>query len=201
MRIIYSLLLLLLASLSSYAEGEKALTRGCNMVRLKGTYLPTDGKEKQKLSIDCIWGTPKMTGGENAILISSSQGQNPGSFKMLPPMEYFRKDKNVTRQDNFQTGVAVMLGDQNRRYIRFCSYLINLESSAAYLEFGKVVSVDGKQKMQREGVFIVDTADFYNVTGAEPRAVVSNFNPANSFYTNALWSFFERMYNAYIPKK
>lgn len=183
------------------AQGETALTRGCRAVALVGDYLGADGKKMENVAVDVVWGTPSATDGKNAVVLKMNAPLPTAEMITLTPsFKFFRKDKDVNREGHYETGVAVMLGDLSRSYFRFCSYFIDDDRSAAYLELGKVVAEDGKENMSREGVLIIRAVDFVNVAGPQPRTVVKDFDPTTHYYTNALWSFFDRMYKAYMRK-
>lgn len=190
--------MLLAFATEGYCAGEKALTRGCKRVAMRGTYLRAgSGERKSGVAIDCAWG-PGCNGKEaNEVVLSSAMAEG-ASFTIVPPIEFFRNDKNVTREGNFDTGMGVMLGDRNRNYIRFCSYFIDEDRSAPYLEIGRIIDCEGKQKMERDGVLIVEKVDFYNIDGGKSRLVVGDYNPQSDYYLNALWSFFERMYRSFV---
>lgn len=193
-------LMMMVVSGSAFGAGEKALTRGCKKVVLHGTFLPTGSDERKSVAIECAWGDKSNPEGINEIVVKSATADG-ATFEVVPPIDFFRKDKDVNREGNFLTGVAVMLGDKSRNFLRFCSYYVDEDKSASYLEVGKVVASGGKETMQRHGVLIVESASFYNIDGGSPREVVKDYKPQNDFYMNALWDFFDRIYKAYVPRR
>lgn len=182
-----------LVFLTVHAQNATVLTRASKALTLYGTYMNID-----KQSADA---TAELDYDASGITIKiTPSGSQPINISLHAPMQYFRKDKDVTRQKNYKTGVAVMLGDQQRSYFRFCSYFDGDNSSVAYLEVGQVVTKDGKSKMERQGVFTIEQADFFNIVSGKRDKAFADFQPEKENYLNALWGFFERIYNQFSKK-